>query len=328
MKEKILKLLRESGTYVSGQKLCEELGVSRTAVWKKIKALQDEGYKITAVTNKGYLLEEEPDLMNRDAVGSLLHTAVLGRNLVYLDEIDSTNNYCKRMAEQGAEHGLLVIADRQVAGRGRRGRSWETPSGTSIAMSILLKPRIAPERASMLTIVAAMAIADAVKEVAALPVGIKWPNDIVVNKKKLCGILTEMSVELSAINYVVVGMGINVNNTSFPEEIAETATSLYLEKAERISRSRMIAAAMDAFEHYYELFINTQDLSGFRTAYEAYLVNRDARVRVIAGDGTVEDEGMALGIDDMGRLRIRLDDGSVKAVMAGEVSVRGIYGYV
>lgn len=328
MKEKILKLLRDSGTYVSGQRICEELGVSRTAVWKKIKALQDEGYKITAVTNKGYMLEEEPDLMNKEAVGSLLHTEKLGRTMEYFDEIDSTNNYCKRMAEQGAEHGLLAVADRQTAGRGRRGRSWETPSKTSIAMSILLRPQIAPDRASMLTIVAAMAVADAVKEVTALPVGIKWPNDIVVNKKKLCGILTEMSVELSAINYVVVGIGINVNNVSFPEEIAATATSLYLEKGERVSRSRVIAAAIDAFERYYKSFIKTQDLSGLRTAYEAYLVNRNARVRVITGDGTVEEEGIALGIDDMGRLRIQMDDGSVRAVMAGEVSVRGIYGYV
>ena len=180
----------------------------------------------------------------------------------------------------------------------------------------------------MLTIVAALAVADAVKEVTALPVGIKWPNDIVVRGKKLCGILTEMSLELSAINYVVVGIGINVNNTSFPPELEKIATSLFLEKGERISRSRIIAAAVDALEHYYELFNEDQDLSELRGPYEAYLVNRNQPVRVMAGDGTVEDEGVALGIDNLGRLQIRLDGGEVKSVMAGEVSVRGIDGYV
>jgi BirA family biotin operon repressor/biotin-[acetyl-CoA-carboxylase] ligase len=328
MKEQILRLLRESGSYVSGQRLCEELGVSRTAIWKKIKALQEEGYQITAVTNKGYLLEAEPDLMNEDAVGSLLHTKQLGRTMAYFDEIDSTNNYCKRMAEEGAPHGLLAVADRQVSGRGRRGRVWETPSGTSVAMSMLLRPQLQPDRASMLTIVAAMAVAEAVKSVSALPVKIKWPNDIVINGKKLCGILTEMSVELSAINYVVVGIGINVNNSSFPEEIAHTATSMYLEQKSHVSRSRVIAAVTDAFERYYEIFMETQDLSGLKEDYEKNLVNLGAGVRVVTGEGVVEDEGTALGIDAFGRLMVQLDDGSVKNVMAGEVSVRGMDGYV
>jgi BirA family biotin operon repressor/biotin-[acetyl-CoA-carboxylase] ligase len=232
------------------------------------------------------------------------------------------------MAEEGAPHGLLAVADRQVSGRGRRGRVWETPSGTSIAMSILLRPQIQPDRASMLTIVAAMAVADAVKKVSKLPVKIKWPNDIVINGKKLCGILTEMSVELSAINYVVVGIGINVNNTAFPEEIAQTATSMYLEQKSYVNRSRVIATVTDAFERYYEIFMETQDLSGLRADYEQDLVNRDVRVRVVSGQGIVEDEGTALGIDAFGRLKIRLDDGTVKNVMAGEVSVRGMDGYV
>lgn len=268
------------------------------------------------------------ETIDKTIIESLLTTKVLGRTAEYFDEIDSTNNRCKVVAKEGAKHGLLVIAERQSAGRGRRERSWETPYGTSIAMSFLLRPNIPPDRASILTLVAAVAIADGISKVTALPVNIKWPNDIVINGRKVCGILTEMSVELSAIDYVVVGIGINVNNEKFSPELSGTATSLFMEKGERISREQLICAVLEAFEEYYELFIKKQDLAPIKELYESYLVNRDKEVFVLNGRGDVELKGVALGIDDMGRLRIRLADGEVTSVMAGEVSVRGMNGYV
>lgn len=328
MKEEILRLLRESEGYVSGGEMSKKLGVSRTAIWKYIGYLREDGYNIEAVSNRGYLLKSEPDVMTKEAVGSLLHTEVFGRNMKYFDEIDSTNNYCKQQAEVGAEHGFLVIADRQVSGRGRRGRTWDTPSGISVAMSILLRPDIATECASMLTLVAALSVADAIRSETGLKAQIKWPNDIVINGKKVCGILTEMSIEFSAINYVVVGIGINVNNSLFPEEIADTATSIYLEGGVMVSRSRLIAAVLGAFEKHYETFLKTQDLSGIKAEYEACLVNKDKHVKVLSANGSVDDEGTALGIDDIGRLVVKSDDGEIKNIMAGEVSVRGMYGYV
>ncbi len=327
-KDEILRILRESGGYVSGEEISNQMGVSRTAIWKQICDLRDEGYDISAVSKRGYILKSEPDIMTKEAVLSQISTETFGRKMEYFDEIDSTNNYCKRQAEMGAEHGFLVVADRQVSGRGRRGRVWETPSGISIAMSLLLRPDIATECASMITLVAALSVAHAIRNVSGLDAKIKWPNDIVINGKKVCGILTEMSVEFSAINYVVVGIGINVNNASFPEEIADVATSIYLEGHEMVSRSKLIAEILINFERYYRIFLETQDMSGLKDVYEERLVNKDERVRVMSANGKVDDEGTALGIDDIGRLVIKSDDGRQKNIMAGEVSVRGLYGYV
>ncbi len=327
-KDEILRILRERGGYVSGEDISNKMGVSRTAIWKQIGYLREDGYDILGSSKRGYMLKSEPDVMTKEAVLSKLITETFGRTMEYFDEIDSTNNYCKQQAEMGAEHGFLAVADRQVSGRGRRGRVWETPSGISIAMSIVLRPEIATECASMLTLVAALSVADAIRNVTGLEAGIKWPNDIVINGKKVCGILTEMSIEFSAINYVVVGIGVNVNNSIFPQELSDIATSIYMEKGEMVSRSRLIAEILIAFERYYKVFLETQDLSELKSYYEARLVNKDAHVRVLSANGKVDDEGTALGIDDIGRLVIKSDDGSTKNIMAGEVSVRGICGYV
>lgn len=326
MKAKILSLLRESGEYVSGQELCGKFGVSRTAVWKVMNQLKEEGYEIEAVQNKGYRLLRTPDVLSESELKSRIHTEWAGKQVLFLKETMTTNADAKRLAEEGAPHGTLVVADRQSAGRGRRGRSWESPAGTSVYMTIALKPDFAPAKASMLTLVMALAVAEAVTEVTGLEAGIKWPNDIVVNRKKICGILTELSMEADYIQSVVIGVGINTNQESFPEEIKATATSLYLEKGEKISRAELIAAVMKHFEHYYELFTQKEELSLFREAYEKRLVNRNCKVRVLDPKG--DFEGTAEGITDTGELLVRLADKSVVQVYAGEVSVRGYYGYV
>lgn len=326
MKSEILEKLRSARDYVSGQELCEGLGVSRTAVWKKIRQLEEEGYRIEAVPKKGYRLLENPDLLSEDEVKSRLKTRWAGQKMRCFAQIDSTNQYAKKMGEEGEAEGLLVLADEQTSGKGRRGRQWSSPPAAAISMTLLLRPKIVPERISMVTLVMGMAVAGACRELYAVPAGVKWPNDIVLNGKKLSGILTEMSAELTAVNYIVIGVGINVNLKSFPEEIAQTATSLLLELGHPVSRAELAAKVMERFERYYEIFLRTQDLSGLKEEYHSMLLNAGRTVRVLEPGN--EYSGTALGIDELGRLLVKRQDGSVEKVFAGEVSVRGIYGYV
>lgn len=325
MKAEILKQLRQEDGYISGQELCGRFGVSRTAVWKAIQQLEEEGYKIEAVRNKGYHLIDSCDIMTKTELESRLE-GTFGREVEYHETIDSTNVRAKRLAEEGAAAGTLVVSDCQEAGRGRRGRTWVSPSGENVFMSLILRPEILPSSASMVTLVAALAVRDGIEKATGLSSFIKWPNDIVSNGKKLCGILTEMSAELEGIHYVVVGIGINANMEEFPEDVKKTATSLFLETGEKVRRSRLIAAVMEAFEEYYEEFISQGDLSGLIGVYNKHMVNEGGEVRIL--DPAGEYTGRALGINEKGELLVEMESGEVKHVISGEVSVRGIYGYV
>lgn len=326
MKSEILRLLKESNTYTSGQQLCEQFQVSRTAVWKVIDQLKKEGYQIEAVRNKGYRLIDSPDVMSKAEIESLMDTKWAGSNVVYYDEIDSTNNRAKEAGDNKAPHGTLFVADMQVAGKGRRGRVWQSPAGSSIYMTILLYPEISPLKAPQLTLVMAIAVAEGIKEVTGLDTKIKWPNDIVVNGRKICGILTEMSTEIDYINHVVIGAGINVNQDDFPEDIRKTASSLKMELGKQVKRSELIAAIMKSFEKDYEIFVKTEDLSGLQELYNSMLVNLDRDVKVLEPGN--EYEAHALGINKTGELIVRTAEGEEKEIYAGEVSVRGVYGYV
>lgn len=326
MRAEILKMLRESDGYVSGQQLCEKLGVSRTAVWKAVNRLKEEGYQVEAVRNRGYHIIDSPDVMTRQELSSLIKTAWAGQKIYYYDIIDSTNTCIKRLGEEGAPHGTLVAADQQSAGRGRRGRAWESPPGGSIYMSLLLRPDISPAKAPMLTLVMALAVAAGLKECTGLEVQIKWPNDIVLKGKKLAGILTEMSTEIDCINYVVIGTGINVNVKSLPKELSEKATSLFAETGQKVKRSKIIAAVMSHFEASYNIFEKTRSMKELKEQYNSLLVNDNREVRVLGEKA--QYDGVSLGINEQGELLVRRKDGTVEAVFAGEVSVRGIYGYV
>ena len=326
MKSEILRLLKESNTYISGQQLCEQFQVSRTAVWKVIDQLKKEGYQIEAVRNKGYRLIDSPDVMSKAEIESLMDTKWAGSNVVYYDEIDSTNNRAKEAGDNKAPHGTLFVADMQVAGKGRRGRVWQSPAGSSIYMTILLYPEISPLKAPQLTLVMAIAVAEGIKEVTGLDTKIKWPNDIVVNGRKICGILTEMSTEIDYINHVVIGAGINVNQDDFPEDIRKTASSLKMELGKQVKRSELIAAIMKSFEKDYEIFVKTEDLSGLQELYNSMLVNLDRDVKVLEPGN--DSEAHALGINKTGELIVRTAEGEEKEIYAGEVSVRGVYGYV
>ena len=263
-------------------------------------------------------------IYNETTIADQIHTKWAGKTVHFAREIDSTNLWIKRLAKEGAPEGTLALAEFQSAGRGRLGRSWEVPEGTSVMMSILLRPKFEPQYAPTLTLVMGMAVAKAVKNLG-FDVSIKWPNDVVVSHKKICGILTEMGVRDGKIDYAVIGVGINVNIKEFPEEMADKATSLYLESGKEFDRSQIPGLVMEAFEKYYEKFAATCDLSGLKEEYESILANYNQPVRVLAKEPY---EGVARGITDGGELLVEKTDGTIVAVSAGEVSVRGLYSYV
>ena len=263
-------------------------------------------------------------IYNETTIADQIHTKWAGKTVHFAREIDSTNLWIKRLAKEGAPEGTLALAEFQSAGRGRLGRSWEVPEGTSVMMSILLRPKFEPQYAPTLTLVMGMAVAKAVKSLG-FDVSIKWPNDVVVSHKKICGILTEMGVRDGKIDYAVIGVGINVNIREFPEEMADKATSLYLESGKEFDRSQIPGLVMEAFEEYYEKFAAACDLSGLKEEYESILANYNQPVRVLAKEPY---EGVARGITDGGELLVEKTDGTIVAVSAGEVSVRGLYSYV
>jgi BirA family biotin operon repressor/biotin-[acetyl-CoA-carboxylase] ligase len=345
-KQEILRRLSGSGDYVSGQELCEMLVVSRTAVWKNIQKLKEEGYPIEAVTNKGYRLlsVEEADILDREQISAKLTTAWAGRPLIYREETGSTNDDIFALAAQGYPHGTLLVASRQTAGKGRRGRTWISPREGNVYMSILLKPDLPPDVTPMLTVVMALSVyqasVDAAAEQAGQPendaarcrFGIKWPNDIVVSVdggpyRKLCGILTEMRMEDREISAITIGIGLNVNQTDFAPEISENATSYNLALGRKINRAALTAGTWNHFEENYSLFTQTQDFSKLHDAYEEGLVNKGRAVHVL--DPRAPFTGTAVGINLQGELLVQPDDGSqVRTIASGEVSVRGVKGYV
>lgn len=331
-KADILTLLRNSEDYVSGQQLCDRFGVTRTAVWKVINQLKEEGYQIESVSRRGYRLVEGPaDILSESEIASILKTQWAGRKLYCFDTTGSTNTDAKRLGEEGEPHGTVVMADIQTAGKGRRGRSWQTLSGTALAFTLLLRPDFAPDKASMITLVMALSVVEAVEEITGTAAGIKWPNDIVMNRKKICGMLTEMTMtpEMDEIQYVVVGAGINVNNAApedFQEEVRPTATSLRIETGQQYNRAGLLNKVLLRFEENYAVFLETLDLSGLRDRYQKHLLNMGAQVRVL--DPAGEYTGTAEGIDIQGELIVVKDNGERTPVYAGEVSVRGLYGYV
>ena len=263
-------------------------------------------------------------IYNETTIADQIHTKWAGKTVHFAKETDSTNLWIKRLAKEGAPEGTLALAEFQSAGRGRLGRSWEVPEGTSVMMSILLRPKFEPQYAPTLTLVMGMAVAKAVKSLG-FDVSIKWPNDVVVSHKKICGILTEMGVRDGKIDYAVIGVGINVNIREFPDEMADKATSLYLESGREFDRSQLPGLVMEAFEEYYEKFAATCDLRGLKEEYESILANYNQPVRVLAKEPY---EGVARGITDGGELLVEKTDGTIVAVSAGEVSVRGLYSYV
>lgn len=259
MKSEILRILRTAGEEcVSGQRLCEIFGVSRQAVWKNISQLKEKGFEIESVSNKGYKLISEPDILNSSAIESYLSKECICKKVEAFETIDSTNTKAKQLAELGEEEGTLIISDEQTAGKGRRGRSWCSKKGANVFMTLLIRPRIEPKYLSGITLLAAMSVATAIKDICDTEAKIKWPNDIVINKKKICGILTEMSSEMNYVNYAVIGIGINVNDDEIPQEIRKNASSIYLETDRKVNRNELAAKVVEKFDSYYKEFLKNK----------------------------------------------------------------------
>lgn len=326
MKQKILNILRQQDGFISGQTLCEQLGVSRTAVWKYINTLKKEGYEIESVTRKGYRLLQSPDLLTEEAVREYLPGDVWPGKIVCFSSVDSTNEEAKRQAASGAADGTLFVADNQTAGKGRRGRVWSSPEGRDIFCTMLLRPEISPENASAMTLVTALAATAASERHSGEFCQIKWPNDVILHDRKVCGILTEMSLEMDEIAYVAVGIGFNVNREVFPEELMSMASSLYRETGTKIVRSAFLADFIREFTERYQIFLREQSFAPFVKEYEKRLINIGRDVRVIRRG--LELVRRAVGVNEKGELLVRNEAGETECICSGEVSVRGLYGYV
>ena len=255
-----------------------------------------------------------------------LETAWAGQTLYFYEITGSTNTDAKQFAKDGDLHGTVVVADTQYDAKGRRGRTWQTFPRRNLYFTIVLRPTLEADKASMLTLVMAMSVVRAIREQSGLKAEIKWPNDIVINKKKVCGILTEMILDGTSIDYVVIGVGINVNQEFFQEEIKETATCLHAESGRKYSRAALLKKILAYFEKDYETFLKGGDMFLLQKDYNAWLVNKDAQVKVLEPKG--EYTGIARGINEKGELLVELENGQIETVYAGEVSVRGLYGYV
>lgn len=326
-KERVLSLLEE-GQYVSGQKISAVLGVTRAAVWKAIDQLRQGGYTIESTTNRGYRLTGRPNTLDRTEILRHLGDHPWADHLVVLDTVDSTNTYTKSLAAQGSPHGTVVIADHQSGGRGRRGRSFSSPRGQGIYLSVILRYDVPPTRLMHLTSVVAEAMVRAIFRATGLETGIKWTNDIVYGTKKLCGILTELSVvaESGLTDYVVTGMGINCLQTAedFPPEVRDMAISLRQALGRPVDRAKLAAAMVEALHQAAGDMLT--DFKPWMAGYKAHCITLGQDVKILRGDEVryahVDD------MDDQGALLVTLEDGTKEMVFSGEVSVRGMYGYV
>ena len=322
MRSKILNLLRNAGEgSISGEEMASRLGVSRTAVWKHIKELRAMGYGIVSSPRKGYSLLESPDTLLPEEILNGLHTKCIGREVLYFDAIDSTNAEAKRRAAEGAPEGTVLVAEEQGKGRGRLERPFFTPREKGIWFSVILRPRFLPQEAPKCTLMAAVAVAMAMERFG-LRAGIKWPNDIMHDGKKLVGILTEMSAEIDCINYVVIGTGINVNFTpeDFPEELRSVATSLAIMKGEKLPRAEFLRSVLEAMEELY-LIASERGFAPIMEMWKRYSITLGQEVHVIdMGEGG-SFFGLAADIDEEGALLVDTPEGR-RRVLAGDVSIR------
>lgn len=325
MREKILKVILDNEKeFISGEELSKKLGISRTAIWKHIRILRSQGYNIESVNKKGYRLVDEPtDLLNPQNIYRNLKTKFIGKNVLHFETIDSTNDYAKKIGNE-LRDGSVIISEEQTKGKGRLGRVWESKAGEGIWMSIILKPNIIPNKAPFITLIAGASIVKALN-ILGVDAKIKWPNDITINNKKLSGILTELSAEIERVNYIVVGIGMNVKDTDFEEELKDKATSLYKENY-NVSRIDIVKEILCQFEKLYLDYIEKDDKKEVLDICRQYSAIINKEIYVIKNDQ--KELVDCIGINEEGNLIIKNKDGKLEEIMSGEVSIRGVKGYV
>lgn len=320
-KDRVLEQLGKADGFLSGEAISGELGISRSAVWKAINALREMGYEIDSVTNRGYRLVRVPDILTEESIRSFLQGSLISE-VHALKTVDSTNNEAKRWAHQGAPHGSLFVADEQTGGKGRLGRVWKSPAGSGLWFSVLLRPKAAPEQVTGLTLTAGLSVAKAIQKLTGCKAQIKWPNDVVIGSQKVCGILTEMAAEMESVEYVIPGIGINVNTESFPEEIAYKATSLFLSTGKKWSRAQLLGAVLSEME----ALLCRQEQAGAEAILEEYRKNCVSIGRQVSTQrGNIQLSGIAEDVTESGELVVRQANGTRILINSGEVSVQGIY---
>lgn len=319
--ELLSRLLAANGDPVSGQEIADEFGLSRTAIWKYVKEFEAEGYEIGTVRKKGYYLVTVPDKVNAANVQQYLRTAKYGRNITYLERCASTQIIAHEAAQEDVEDGTVILAEEQTAGKGRMARPWDSKAGKGIWMSVIARPRLAPQQAPQMTLVAAVAVTRAIEEVTGLMPQIKWPNDLLLNGKKITGILTELQTEPDMIKAIILGIGINVNQNQadFPLELEEIASSLKIEKGEAIDRTYLIAKILGYLEEYTKLY-ETHGFSPIKLLWESYSNTAGKRIRAVMLNETIE--GIARGISEDGMLELQLADGTIRGIYSADIEFR------
>ena len=318
-KDKILQLLRVSNAgFLSGADLASRLGISRTMVWKHIKALEREGFGIEAVPSQGYRITLVPDTLRQNDMVQGLMTTIIGKDIRLFPEVVSTNTLAMEAASQGASEGTVIIAETQTGGKGRLGRTWISPRG-NLYLSVILRPQIPTHKAPLITLVGAVAVASAIRKLCSVQAEIKWPNDILISGKKVAGLLTEMSAEPDRIRHIALGIGVDVNMDlqELPLDVRLNATSLATQAGAVIDRNLLVRQIFRDLEHWYRIFLTSE--REVLKEWEQLNVTISRRVQV-SGMGEVF-EGLAQGIDSEGRLKVALDDGTIRTVAAGDVTI-------
>ncbi len=316
----ILKQLHKQGDHVSGEELSRRLGISRTAIWKQINSLRRMGYVIEASPRVGYRLIKTPEQITTQEMNATLNTSVIGQDVLSLPQVPSTNHCIKDYIKQGAKEGFTLIAQEQTQGRGRRGREWHS-QGKGLYLSIYLKPAIAPQQASKLTLLAALAVTEVLHQQYQIPAQIKWPNDVLVADKKICGILTELSADMESVHYLIVGIGINVNQDpdDWPDELRNIASSLKSVSGKEVDSKLLLKRLLSRMDQLYLLHQGDQ----FRcliTASKHYSCIVGKNITISTASAT--HRGKAIDIADDGSLLVEYEDGRTEGLWAGDVSIR------
>ena len=314
------RLIEAKGTAVSGQQLADEFGISRTAVWKHIKDLEEQGYEIASVKKKGYSLVSQPDTLEPAGLQPLLKTRMIGRNMVYQRSCTSTQIIAHQLAQEGTPAGTVAITEEQTAGRGRMARVWDSAYGKGIWMSVVLRPDVVPQKAPQFTLVAAVAMVRAIEEVTGVKPEIKWPNDILIKGKKCTGILTELQSDADGIQALIIGIGLNVNQelSDFDVQVQPIATSLKMESGKHVSRQDMVRAILFHLEHYTDLYI-VEGFGILKVLWESYSSTIGSKVRARLPKETLE--GIAEGITEDGVLQLRTADGKLHSIYSADIEM-------
>lgn len=321
VKNELLKRLFEAdGKPVSGQEFANEFGLSRTAIWKYIKEFEEEGYEIVSIRKKGYVLIASPDRVNAANIQKQLKTKRYGRNVRYYESCATTQSIAHDAAQNGEPDGTLIVSEEQTAGKGRLSRPWSSTARKGVWMSLIIRPALMPQQAPQMTLVAAVAIVRAIEEVMKIEATIKWPNDILIDGKKMTGILTELQSDPDRVKAIIIGIGMNINHDmdDFPEEIRDIATSLKLQSGKEVDRALLIAEILSFLELYTEMY-EKHGFSPIKLLWEGYSNTAGKRIKAVMLNETLE--GVALGISEEGLLELKLDDGTIRAIYSADIII-------